>query len=63
MKIKRYFQESFTELVHKVTWPTWKELQNSTTVVLIASVIIAVAVALMDFGFKEIMGQIYKLLY
>ncbi|MCA1756669.1 MAG: preprotein translocase subunit SecE [Bacteroidales bacterium] len=63
MKIKRYFQESFTELVHKVTWPTWKELQNSTTVVLIASVIIAVTVALMDFGFKEIMGQIYKLLY
>jgi len=63
MKLKRYIQESFTELVHKVTWPTWRELQNSTTVVMIASLIIALTVALMDYGFKIIMEEIYRLLY
>jgi preprotein translocase subunit SecE len=63
MKLKRYIQESFTELVHKVTWPTWSELQNSTTVVMVASLIIALAVALMDYGFKILMAELYKLLY
>jgi preprotein translocase subunit SecE len=63
MKFKKYIQESFTELVHKVTWPTWRELQNSTTVVMVASLIIALAVALMDYGFKIIMEEIYRLLY
>ena len=26
MKIITYFKESYNELVHKVTWPSWKEL-------------------------------------
>ena len=29
MKLKIYLQEAYDELVHKVTWPTWKELQSS----------------------------------
>jgi preprotein translocase subunit SecE len=63
MKIKRYIQESFTELVHKVTWPTWAELQNSAVLVMVASVIIALIVAAMDFSFDKIMSFIYGLLY
>ena len=63
MKIKGYFQESFTELVHKVTWPTWSELQNSATLVMVASLIIALIVAAMDFSFSRIMELIYSLLY
>lgn len=63
MKIKRYFQESFTELVHKVTWPTWSELQSSALLVMAASLIIALIVALMDFSFDKIMSFIYGLLY
>lgn len=62
-KIKRYFQESYTELVHKVTWPTWSELQNSTTVVMIASAIIALAIWLMDYAFDNIMTFVYQILY
>ena len=62
-KIKKYFQESYTELVHKVTWPTWSELQNSTTVVMIASAIIALAIWLMDYAFDNIMTFVYQLLY
>jgi preprotein translocase subunit SecE len=61
--MKRYIQESFTELVHKVTWPTWSELQNSAILVMVASLIIALVVAAMDFSFDKIMSFIYSLLY
>ncbi len=44
-------KESYDELVHKVSWPTWKDLQSSAIVVLIASVIIALLIFLMDFVF------------
>ncbi|HKL67850.1 MAG: preprotein translocase subunit SecE [Bacteroidales bacterium] len=62
-KIRKYIKESFTELLHKVTWPTWSELQNSTTVVMIASLIIAVAIWIMDYAFDNIMSFVYELLY
>jgi preprotein translocase subunit SecE len=63
MNIKGYFTESYTELVHKVTWPTWSELQNSGVLVLVATLIIAIVVALMDLGFSKVMEFIYSLLY
>ncbi len=46
-----YIEETIHELVHKVSWPTWKELQNSAIIVLVASVMIALAVFAMDFVF------------
>jgi len=61
MKIKGYLKEAYTELVKKVTWPSWSELQNSAIVVMIASFIIAVVVYLMDISFSFIMEQIYKI--
>ena len=63
MSLKSYFKESFTELVHKVTWPTWNELQNSAVVVMVATLIIALIIAAMDFLFSKIMDAIYNLLY
>ncbi len=63
MDLKGYFKESYTELVHKVTWPTWSELQNSGVLVLVATLIIALIVAAMDFSFSKIMEFIYSLLY
>jgi len=63
MSIKGYFKESFTELVHKVTWPTWNELQNSAGLVMVATLIIAVIVSLMDLSFSKIMEFVYRLLY
>ncbi|HNV81680.1 MAG: preprotein translocase subunit SecE [Tenuifilaceae bacterium] len=63
MKIKTYLQEVYTELVHKVTWPTWKDLQSSALIVMIASLLIALVIFLMDFTFENVMGFIYKLLY
>jgi preprotein translocase subunit SecE len=60
-KIVTYFKESYDELMHKVSWPTWSELQGSALVVSIASLIIAFVVFLMDEAFRNILLQFYKL--
>ncbi|MDZ7634645.1 MAG: preprotein translocase subunit SecE [Bacteroidales bacterium] len=63
MKIATYFKESYNELMHKVTWPTWSELQGSATLVLVTSVILALVIWAMDFIFDSAMGLLYGLLY
>jgi preprotein translocase subunit SecE len=63
MKILGYLQEAYDELVHKVTWPTWKELQSSALVVMVASFIISLLVFVMDLSFRNIMSFIYGLFY
>ena len=60
-KIVAYFEESYKELVHKVTWPSWKELQGSALLVMVSSMMIDIVVALMDFGFKNLMNAVYSL--
>jgi preprotein translocase subunit SecE len=55
-----YIKESYTELVHKVSWPTMSELSNSAVVVLTASLVIALIVFVIDFGFETIMTIIYE---
>ncbi len=62
MGIVKYSKESYDELVNKVSWPTWNELQNSAIVVSIASLIIAMVVFLMDISFENILNTFYKLL-
>lgn len=61
MKIYSYIQESYKELVHKVTWPTWKELQSSAIVVMVASFIIALLIFAIDVTFEKLMQIIYGL--
>jgi preprotein translocase subunit SecE len=59
--ILNYFKESYDEWMHKVSWPTWSELQNSAVVVSIASLIIAIIVYLMDVSFSGILDSFYNL--
>lgn len=59
MKLINYFKESYQELVHKTSWPTRQELTNSAVIVLIASLVIALVVWLMDFCFEHLMTFIY----
>ncbi len=47
-----YIKESYDELMNKVSWPTWSELQSSSIVVAIATVIIALIIYLMDSAFQ-----------
>ncbi|MCP3927529.1 MAG: preprotein translocase subunit SecE [Bacteroidetes bacterium] len=60
-RIKLYIKESYNELVHKVTWPSWANLQSSTVVVLIASLIIALIIFVMDMISKGVLNFIYDL--
>ncbi|HEY0029920.1 MAG TPA: preprotein translocase subunit SecE [Bacteroidia bacterium] len=60
-KFKTYIDETANELFHKVTWPSWRELQSSAIVVAIASIIIALIVFAMDFTFNKGMEAIYHL--
>jgi len=50
-KVKLYVMESYNELMHKVTWPTWENLQSSTVLVIIASIIFSLIIFVMDFIF------------
>lgn len=58
------------ELLHKVSWPTYSELQNSAVVVFVAALIIALIVFVMDMvlgahphlAWKGILGYIYDFL-
>lgn len=70
---KTYLAESYNELMNKVSWPTWKELQGSAIIVLVTALIISLIVFLMDFIFgvqnmgndsfwKGMLGFIYKLM-
>ena len=57
-----YVKESYNELVHKVTWPTFAQLQNSTVVVMVASLIFAIVILAMDISFENLMKGIYSFL-
>ena len=57
-----YVKESYKELVEKVTWPTVPQLQSSTIVVMVASLIFALVVLVMDISFENLMKGIYSFL-
>lgn len=56
-----YIKESYNELIHNVTWPTWPELFSATRLVIVASIIIALLVFVMDVISKAITSGIYDL--
>ena len=58
-KIIAYFKDSYTELVHKVSWPSRAELSSSAVVVLFASLIIAALIFVIDSVFERVMNFIY----
>ncbi len=60
-KIRLYLQDTVNELLHKVSWPTWAELQSSAIVVMIASLIIALIIFVMDSAFSGFMSTLYKM--
>ena len=67
-KFGEYVKTSYDELVHKVSWPTFKELQSSTVVVAVAALVIAIIVLIMDvvfgvqpWGWKGLLGYFYSI--
>ena len=60
-KIATYFRESYKELTEKVTWPTWTQLQQSTMIVIAATILITALVSGMDLVTNVVLKQIYKI--
>ncbi len=59
-KVSAYFRDSYRELLEKVTWPTWQQLQQSTMIVLIATLIITAIVWVMDLGIASSLQFFYS---
>ena len=59
-KVTTYFRESYRELMEKVTWPTWAQLQQSTMIVLVATLLITGLVWGMDLVAQSGLKLIYS---
>tara|TARA_B100001778_G_scaffold333871_1_gene343481 strand:- start:2192 stop:2386 length:195 start_codon:yes stop_codon:yes gene_type:complete len=59
-KKQSYIKSSYDELVNKVNWPTWSQLQNSSIVVAVATIIIALIIYVMDSIFSNILNVFYS---
>ena len=62
MKFVNYVKASYKELVKKVTWTPFKELQSLAITVMGASLIFAVVILAMDLAFENIMELVYRTL-
>ncbi|MEY2835472.1 MAG: preprotein translocase subunit SecE [Bacteroidota bacterium] len=60
-KIQTYFRDSYRELMEKVTWPNWQQLQQSTMIVLVATLVITAIVWVLDMGSSSVLKFIYSL--
>ncbi len=58
-KITQFFRESKAEL-KKVVWPTKEDVLSSIRVVIISTLVIAIVLGLLDFGFTEAFRAIMK---
>ncbi|MFD1768419.1 preprotein translocase subunit SecE [Sphingobacterium suaedae] len=58
-KVLDFFKDSYVEVTEKVTWPTWSQLQNSAVVVLVASILIALVIFVMDKASSNLLELLY----
>jgi len=60
-KIRSYYRDSYKELMEKVTWPNWQQLQQSTMIVLVATLVITAIVWVLDLGSSNLLKFVYSL--
>jgi len=58
-KLVNFVKESYQELVSKVSWPKYSELQSSSILVLVASLIFALFIGVIDYGFDNLLNWFY----
>jgi preprotein translocase subunit SecE len=62
-KLKMFVIESYLELKNKVSWPKYSELQSSSILVLIASLIFAIIIGIFDLAFRMLLQEwLYRIL-
>ncbi|RNL85404.1 preprotein translocase subunit SecE [Sinomicrobium pectinilyticum] len=60
MTIVGYIKESFVELKHNVTWPSWAEGQRLMVVVAVFSILFSLAIWGIDVAFGELISLYYS---
>jgi len=59
-KVVKFIKESYDEMVNKVSWPKYNELQGSAVLVLVASLIFALLIWVIDLAFENGMDTLYQ---
>jgi preprotein translocase subunit SecE len=59
-KLTQFVKDSFEEMKTNVSWPTRVELQNSATLVLVASLLFAIVIGVVDLAFKNGLNWFYQ---
>ena len=54
-------EESYNELVHKVSWPTRSQLVNSSVIVMVASIVLSLIIFAVDLVIDELMHGVYSI--
>ena len=57
-KLLNYFEQAYDELIHKVTWPTWSELQQTTLITLVSIIFLTLIIFAMD-GISEVVFETF----
>jgi|TARA_B100001094_G_C18110529_1_gene760874 preprotein translocase subunit SecE len=60
-KLKVYLRDVYVELKEKTTWPSFKQLQKDSLLVLGTSVAFALVIKIMNMAFEGVMDFIYSL--
>ncbi len=60
-KVVNYIRSAYDELVYKVTWPNWEQLQKYTVLVLVGIVIFTVLIYVMDMISNTVFKTFYNL--
>jgi len=59
-KVRRYISDTIEEMRHKVSWPKYVELQKSSVLVLVGSIVFAIVVGAMDFVYDSTLSWFYS---
>jgi len=59
-KLVKFIKSSITEMRDKVSWPKYGDLQSSSVLVLVASVIFAIMIGFFDFVFDNSMSWFFS---
>jgi preprotein translocase subunit SecE len=60
--LKLYLKDTYNEFVYKTSWPALSELQKSTVLVAVGSIIFSLIIFAMDKGLSFILENVYELL-
>lgn len=58
-KLNLFLKDTIDEVRYRVTWPTFAELQKSSAMVLVGSIVFALVVGVMDYLFDTSLTFFY----